>query len=181
MLITALLVGSTAYAQSTHDLDLQSTPTVFTLEQQAAIGWIVAQNTSPALAQAIVLNTWRYAEAAHLDPHHILAMIRVESHFNPHAHSSEGAKGLMQVIPRWHRVALAKRSPYDPAVSIEVGTSIYSACLTKTSGNVHASLACYSGGARHYHRLVNEHKRALMHYIVAQLFAPPSPVVVALQ
>ena len=69
--------------------------------------------------------------AAHevgLDPLLVLAMIAVESSFNPEASSSMGAKGLMQIIPRFH---LAKLEAYggedavlDPESNIAAGTRI---------------------------------------------------------
>lgn len=148
-------------------------------EQQAAAVWVSQHNVSHKLATTIVHAVWYYSDLNRLDPHHVLAMIRLESRFNPQAVSVEGARGLMQVIPKWHRDKLAKRNPHDPVVSIEVGTSIMRDCLNKFSGNVKKAHSCYSSGARNYDRLVAEHKRALMRTIIAQLFIPPTPEIVA--
>ena len=45
---------------------------------------------------------YRAASEVGLDPLLVLAVISVESSFNPIAESVMGAKGLMQIIPRFH-------------------------------------------------------------------------------
>src|SRR5581483_2182594 len=45
---------------------------------------------------------YREARRNHLDPLLVLAVIAVESRFDPRAESDSGAMGLMQVIPRYH-------------------------------------------------------------------------------
>jgi len=154
---------------------------ILTHEQQAAATWVLDESSVPLTedqASAIVAAVYRAAEQYSLDPHHILAMMRVESRFNPKARSSENARGLMQVIPRWHRKELAKRSPYDPMVSIEVGTAIYNECLQKYSGNTRKAANCYSGGGGNkYYRLIEQAKKKLMHHVIVQLFEPLSELV----
>src|SRR5688500_13143657 len=72
-----------------------------------------------------VFVSYRAASEVGLDPLLVLAMISIESSFNPAAESSMGAKGLMQIIPRFH---LAKLEPHggaeavlDPESNILVG------------------------------------------------------------
>ncbi len=149
-----------------------------TLEQEAAVEWVL-DNSSNSItltegqAAGYVLTAWHFAQMRDLDPHHVLAMIRVESRFDRRATSSEGAKGLMQVIPRWHRDKLAGRSPLDPAVSIEVGTSIYQVCLQRHKGSALKAANCYSGGGgAKYLQLVEAAKKKLMRHVIARLFTP---------
>lgn len=148
-------------------------------EQEAAVSWVMDQTArgftlTQERAEIIVVTAYKFATERKLDPHHLLAMMRVESRFNPKARSSEGAVGLMQVMPRWHKAALAKRDPTDPVVSIEVGSQIYYDCLNRSEGNVRQAVKCYSGGALKYYQLVEGHKKRLMRHIVAQLFTPPN-------
>jgi soluble lytic murein transglycosylase-like protein len=155
-----------------------------TPEQEAAVSWVL-DNTSKghdleeSTAVAIVQTAWQEASERGLDPHQLLAIMRQESRFNPKARSVENAQGLMQVMPRWHRAKFGKRSPYDPKASIEVGATVYFDCLTKSSGNVRKAVSCYSGGARKYYQLVEDHKKKLMRHIIAQLFGPTSQELVA--
>ncbi|HZM36039.1 MAG TPA: transglycosylase SLT domain-containing protein [Burkholderiales bacterium] len=66
----------------------------------------------------------RYA----LDPLLVLAVMAVESRYNPVAKSGMGAKGLMQVIPRFHLEKLAdhggETALLEPEVNIFVGAQI---------------------------------------------------------
>ena len=60
-----------------------------------------------------------------LDPLLIVAVIGIESRFNPFSESSMGAQGLMQVIPRFHPDKLpgdaGKLHLFDPVANIRVG------------------------------------------------------------
>jgi soluble lytic murein transglycosylase-like protein len=91
---------------------------------------------------------WRSAERANLDPLLVLAVISVESRFNPLAESAYGAKGLMQIIPRYHRDKLAAQggeaSVLDPEANIVVGTQILKEYVRRT-GTIEAGLQFYVG------------------------------------
>ena len=91
---------------------------------------------------------WRSAERANLDPLLVLAVISIESRFNPLAQSPYGAKGLMQIIPRYHRDKLAAQggeaSVLDPEANIVVGTQILKEYVRRT-GTIEAGLQFYVG------------------------------------
>jgi hypothetical protein len=63
-----------------------------------------------------------------LDPLLIIAVIAVESRFNPIAESRAGAKGLMQIIPKYHGDKLeefgGEQAVFEPAANIHVGARI---------------------------------------------------------
>ena len=97
---------------------------------------------------AIVSAAYRAADAAGLDPLLVLAVISIESRFNPLAESTMGAKGLMQIIPRFHRAKLAvhggDQALLDPESNIEVGTRILQEYIDRT-GTLEAGLQFYNG------------------------------------
>lgn len=85
-----------------------------------------------------------------LDPLLILAVISVESRFNPIAESDMGAKGLMQVIPRFHAEKLAvhggEDAVLDPKTNILVGAQILKEYI-RLAGGLEAGLQMYNGAA----------------------------------
>ena len=83
-----------------------------------------------------------------LDPLLVLAVISIESRFNPIAESAMGAKGLMQIIPKYHRAKLdalgGEDSVLDPESNIMVGTRILQEYVHRT-GTLEAGLQFYNG------------------------------------
>ncbi|MEB2335920.1 MAG: transglycosylase SLT domain-containing protein, partial [Burkholderiales bacterium] len=73
------------------------------------VDWLAAMSNrlprrwKPEFRQRIeFLDTVRYeAQRAGLDPHLVLGLIEVESHFRRYAISQAGARGYMQVMPFW--------------------------------------------------------------------------------
>jgi soluble lytic murein transglycosylase-like protein len=85
-----------------------------------------------------------------VDPLLILAVISVESRFNPIAESEYGARGLMQVVPRFHLDKLAHHggedAVLDPRTNIRVGAKILKEYIQRT-GSVESGLQMYAGAA----------------------------------
>jgi soluble lytic murein transglycosylase-like protein len=83
-----------------------------------------------------------------MDPLLILAVMAVESRFNPIAESVMGAKGLMQVIPKFHQDKLEEHggedSVFDPMTNILVGTRILKDAMRR-GGGVMPGLQLYAG------------------------------------
>lgn len=83
-----------------------------------------------------------------LDPVLILAVMAVESRFNPVAESLVGAKGLMQVVPRHHLDKLMKHggeeAVLDPVTNIALGARILKEYIRRT-GSLEAGLQFYNG------------------------------------
>lgn len=118
-------------------------------EQEVSLQWVKKNShykISDEQAKKIVRNSYAQSFSKKLNPHMVLSMIKNESGFRQSVRSSEGALGLMQVIPKWHKDKLKGRNPTDIKVSIEVGTTILSDCLIKHKNNHLKSLNCYSGG-----------------------------------
>lgn len=98
----------------------------------------------------IVSSAYRAGAEHRVDPLLILAVVAVESRFNPVAESVFGAKGLMQVLPKYHREKLSQHGGetalLEPDVNIRVGTQILREYLRR-SGETEGALQMYLGGA----------------------------------
>jgi len=105
----------------------------------------VAQNVAGGLIQtAFVLG-----QSQGVDPQLLLAIIAIESRYNPFAESHVGAQGLMQVMPRVHRdkfeaLGLDISAAVESVPNLIVGTQIYTDCRRRR-GSVAGALACYVG------------------------------------
>jgi soluble lytic murein transglycosylase-like protein len=107
------------------------------------------------VSQAITFDLVTIAHAAGqqigLDPLLIIAVIAVESRFNPIAESVAGAKGLMQVIPKYHvdkfrEFGGERYAVFDPETNILVGTQILKDYLSQT-GSLNSALQLYVGAS----------------------------------
>ena len=85
-----------------------------------------------------------------IDPLLIVAVIGIESRFNPFAESAMGAQGLMQIIPRFHMDKVpegAGDSPLlDPEINIRVGVHVLEEAIRRRGGLI-AGLQSYSGSS----------------------------------
>ena len=89
----------------------------------------------------------RYSSDQRLDPDLVLAVIEVESSFDPAALSSKGAKGLMQLMPRTAR-DLGVTDPYDPAENVRGRCAYLRRMLDTFGGSLELALAGYDAGPR---------------------------------
>ena len=80
----------------------------------------------------------------------VLAVIGVESGYNPYSESVYGAQGLMQVIGKYHPEKFTQTSNaqalLDPATNIRVGAEIIKEYQRRT-GSLDAALQMYVGAA----------------------------------
>ncbi|HZS81097.1 MAG TPA: transglycosylase SLT domain-containing protein [Herbaspirillum sp.] len=85
-----------------------------------------------------------------LDPLLILAVMAIESRFNPFAESPMGAQGLMQVMSKVHHDKFQQlggvQAALNPVVNIKVGSLILKEYVTR-GGSVEAGLKSYVGAA----------------------------------
>ncbi|HWA38550.1 MAG TPA: transglycosylase SLT domain-containing protein [Burkholderiales bacterium] len=120
--------------------------------QQALARWLSRRFLVASEAtETIVAAAWEAAGGAGLDPLLVLAVISIESRFNPLAESTMGAKGLMQIIPRFHRAKLAEHggdhAVLDPESNIRVGALILREYIHRT-GTLETGLQFYNGARR---------------------------------
>ena len=98
-------------------------------EQRAVTEYIAKRyRVSEGAVAGYVAAAYRAGEKNSVDPLLILAVMAVESRYNPVAESTVGAKGLMQVMPKYHLDKLADHGGepalLEPDVNIQVGTQI---------------------------------------------------------
>jgi soluble lytic murein transglycosylase-like protein len=110
---------------------------------------------------------YRAGKETAVDPLLILAVISVESRFNPIAESTFGAKGLMQVIPKFHKDKLAEHGSdealLDPEVNIKVGSQVLREYLRRF-GDTETALQAYAGAydeptAQYANKVLSERSR----------------------
>ncbi len=90
------------------------------------------------------------ARERNLDPLLLIAVISIESRFNPFSQSSMGAQGLMQIIPRYHQEKIpqaAGETPFlDPVTNVRIGAHILQEAIRRQGGLVEG-LQYYAGAA----------------------------------
>jgi soluble lytic murein transglycosylase-like protein len=120
--------------------------------QQAAVAkWISRRyRIAPEPVSALVREAWEIGQRAALDPTLILAVMGVESSFNPFAQSPVGAQGLMQVKTRMHDDKYlaygGALAAFDPISNLRVGVQVLKESITR-AGNLQEGLRHYVGTA----------------------------------
>ncbi len=103
-----------------------------------------------AKIEEYVSNTILIAKEVNIDPVLLLAVISVESNFNPNTKSHAGAEGLMQVMTSVHKDKYAifggTSEAARPEVNIRVGAYILK-YLIATAGSLRNGLKYYVGAA----------------------------------
>lgn len=118
-------------------------------EQRAVTEFIAKRyRVSDAAVAGFVSAAYRSGSQHSVDPLLILAVMAVESRYNPVAESSMGAKGLMQVIPKFHLEKLldhgGEHTLLEPDVNIAVGAQILREYMRRL-GDTEAALQMYAG------------------------------------
>lgn len=146
------------------------TPTTQQQEKEKLVSFISQHySRSPAMVSQIVEEATTHARAKGIDPLLFLAVISVESSFNPNAVSSAGAIGLSQVIPRFHpekiqAVRKAGKSPTDIRENIRMGVDILAEYRKWHKGDMRLALLRYNGSlkdprARYANKVMKAHAK----------------------
>jgi len=118
----------------------------------------------PEQVRHLVRASERAATRHGLKPELLLAIVETESGFNAAAKSRYGARGLMQVVPRFHPEIVKQVGGVhrldEPEANIEAGAKIL-ATYVERSGSLDKALVRYSGGARSYATKVVSRQREL--------------------
>jgi soluble lytic murein transglycosylase-like protein len=118
-------------------------------EQRAVTEFIAKRyRVAQDAAAGFVATAYRAGGEWKVDPLLILAVMAVESRYNPVAESNMGAKGLMQVIPKFHPEKLVghggESALLDPHVNIQVGAQILREYMRRF-GETETALQMYAG------------------------------------
>ena len=121
-------------------------------KQQAAVAYWLSKKYHVAAepVSALVAEAYELGRRVKLDPTLILAVMAIESGFNPFAQSAVGAQGLMQVMTRVHTekydVFGGKLAAFDPLTNLRVGVKVLQECISR-AGSVEGGLRYYVGAA----------------------------------
>lgn len=126
-------------------------PRLLTRQQAAVAKWLARRyKVAPEPISALVQEAWAIGERAKLDPTLILAIMAIESSFNPFAQSPVGAQGLMQVMTRVHDDKYEAfggiHAAFDPISNLRVGVQVLKDCIAR-AGNLQDGLKHYVGAA----------------------------------
>ena len=118
--------------------------------QQALVAqWLSKRyRVAPEPISRLVQEAWYLGDRVKLDPTLILAIMAIESSFNPFAQSHVGAQGLMQVMTRVHDQKYeafgGNFAAFDPVTNLRVGVQVLKECIAR-AGSLEAGLKFYVG------------------------------------
>lgn len=121
-------------------------------KQQASIAYWLSKKYRVAAEplSALVAEAYEIGPRNQLDPTLILAVMAIESGFNPFAQSPVGAQGLMQVMTKVHSDKYegfgGRLAAFDPVANLRVGVNVLKECIAK-AGSVEGGLRLYVGTA----------------------------------
>jgi hypothetical protein len=157
ILVIGLVGLQTGHSGLTDTLKLLVSPVAASIAEVPEVSAEVADTTAltPRMQGALDFVSRRYRVAGdalmpifataqavgrelQLDPLLIIAVIGVESGFNPFSQSGYGAQGLMQVVPRFHTDKLPEESDpsafLDPLINVQVGARVLRESITRMGG-----------------------------------------------
>jgi hypothetical protein len=143
-------------------------PPLLPKQQAAVTQWLSRKyRVAPEPLGALVAEAFAVGAKVRLDPTLILAVMAIESRFNPYAQSPVGAQGLMQVLTRVHTDKYddygGAMAAFDPLSNLRVGVKVLQDCI-KQAGSVEGGLRLYVGavttdGSGYINKVMAEHLR----------------------
>jgi soluble lytic murein transglycosylase-like protein len=137
---------------------METAPGIRALSRDIARRFHLAEGAAVSITRA----AFTAAQTRGIDPTLVLAIAAVESKFKPGAvNPATGAKGLMQIMPRWHQDKIlsvgGEPSLMLIAPNIAVGAAIMAEYLDAEDGDIKDALGHYLGttGAERYVRRVS--------------------------
>ena len=119
-------------------------------KQQANLAYWLSKKyrVAPEPLSALVSEAYDIGPDNQIEPTLILAVMAVESGFNPFAQSNVGAQGLMQVMTKVHEQKYqgfgGALAAFDPVANVRVGVNVLKECITR-AGSTEGGLKLYVG------------------------------------
>jgi hypothetical protein len=170
---------------------LATDPATLNRQQATVANWLARRyRVAPEPVARLVQEAWHVGQSAKLDPTLILAIVAIESGFNPFAQSTVGAQGLMQVMTGVHNKKYeafgGKLTAFDPVTNLRVGVQVLKECIGR-AGGLEAGLRFYVGAANleddggYATKVLSEQRHLLrvasgQHVPVTIMNVPQSPV-----
>lgn len=120
-------------------------------KQQVALAYWLSKRyrVAPEPISAIVAEAYDAGARSQVDPKLVLAVMAIESGFNPFAQSAVGAQGLMQVMTKVHSDKYlnfgGKFAAFDPLANVRVGVKVLQDCIKAAGGSIEGGLQRYVG------------------------------------
>lgn len=120
--------------------------------QQALVAdWLSKRyRVAPEPVSRLVQEAYNVGQRLRIEPTLILAVMAIESNFNPFAQSPVGAQGLMQVMTRVHDDKYqpfgGTHAAFDPVSNLRVGVQVLRECIAR-AGSLEGGLRHYVGAA----------------------------------
>ncbi|MCX7165903.1 MAG: lytic transglycosylase domain-containing protein [Rhodocyclales bacterium] len=145
--------------------DAERATQTLTPGMRAALDYVVQRYRVSADALQPVFETAQAVGAKrHIDPLLLIAVISVESRFNPFSQSPMGAQGLMQIIPRYHQDkvpnAEVARPFLDPVTNVQIGAQILQEAIRRQGGLME--------GLQHYGGAIDDEEQAYANKVLAE-------------
>ncbi len=121
-------------------------------KQQAYLAYWLSRKyrVAPEPLSALVAEAYDLGPRNQIEPTLILAVMAVESAFNPFAQSAVGAQGLMQVMTKVHEDKYVgfggTMAAFDPVANVRVGVNVLKDCIAR-AGSTEGGLRLYVGAA----------------------------------
>jgi len=143
------LLGDVAEPLEPSERALAADPKELPKEQARVAYWLSKKyRVAPEPLSLLVAEAYEIGSRTKLDPTLILAVMAIESRFNPFAQSSMGAQGLMQVVTRVHtdkyETVGGHLAAFDPVTNLRVGVKVLQECISR-AGSVEGGLRLYVG------------------------------------
>lgn len=119
-------------------------------KQQANLAYWLSKKyrVAPEPLSALVAEAYDVGPSNQIEPTLILAVMAVESGFNPFAQSHVGAQGLMQVMTKVHEQKYqgfgGTLAAFDPVANVRVGVNVLKECINR-AGSLEGGLKLYVG------------------------------------
>ena len=179
----AVLVAPTMPEPEPSERAMAVNPKDLPKEQATVAYWLSKKyRVAPEPVSLLVAEAYETGARVKLDPTLILAVMAIESSFNPFAQSSVGAQGLMQVMTRIHTDKYdsvgGKLAAFDPVTNLRVGVKVLQECIAR-AGSIEGGLRYYVGAANlpddggYAAKVLAEHLR--LRQVAGKRAAPAAP------